>query len=480
MVSCLVGLLIWLCSVYSLPTTLIFLVFVGYNSSSLQSWILTAILSFLPGRRFIGRWLLDYCATHQGPNYRLPLSIALIRSRAPVSTEDLPALQLLMQDDSPFVRANITLVLSKLGRDALPAVQDILRVFQHEENEPWMTINASLALEGLEELLLPYADQIAPLLQDPDAVKRIKAAWLFFRLGSTAEAKMSIFVQMANSDPNPRVRGLATQLLELLEYPKISTLAESMIEETEEYLLYSAIRVFRRSRPLPDAIEMKLRTLLFDKRPWISCQAAMTLSEACSNRKDTAKFLATFLGHNTADSVHTAGVLSGFAELEEYSKPYLDLILKYCSHPHKSVRINATAVLIDNPETHHIPTLIKGLKDSAWEVRSNVATALGILEEKASSVVPHLEAALKDEEPMVRLNVKIALARISGNNRDAIALLVSGFDECDHDNYIRFFGTVYSFKYEETAFLRPKFEDLLDSEDLVFRSDLKRSLADWN
>lgn len=278
------------------------------------------------------------------------------------------------------VHHNAALSLSWVGEPAVPALRQALKA-----GTPWTRAYAADALMriGGQEKLSLLVPIVGDLLASPDMKMRAFAATLAGRLGRQADPLAEkLAALLDDKEIDPRINGIKA-LLELGPGARsvLPRIKQALREDKDQWVRIGAVQVLGASQDIkPDTIHL-LTASLADEKDRVAAYAAQSIAAI--------------------------------------GEPAVPALIEALKSEKSRVRVRAAeAFALMGPATGKSAEaaqsfLISALgSDKEWEVRSLSAAALGALGSTPEKVVSALEAALRDDHEIVRLNAGDALKKL--------------------------------------------------------------------
>lgn len=327
----------------------------------------------------------------------------------------VPALIRALADPDDLVRRNAAWALGKIRapRDKVIAA---LAAKLHEEKEDWtVRHNTALSLSWIGEPAVPALQRG---LEAKTEWTRAYAADALIRIGGEERTKSVVpVVNELLASPDVEVRTFAATLAARLG-PQAGPMAErlaALLDETADQPRISAMKALVDLGPAARvAVPRVKRALREDPNQWVRIGAVQVLAESPGNEPEIIRLLVEAF----ADSKERVGsyAVQSIARFKEAAVPPLLTALE-AENPRVRLCATEALALIGNAaggSDAAATTALVGVlaEDEDWRVRSLAATALGTRGLVSHDVVTALQAALRDEHEIVRLNAGDALKRL--------------------------------------------------------------------
>ncbi|MGI6502487.1 MAG: HEAT repeat domain-containing protein [Candidatus Methanoculleus thermohydrogenotrophicum] len=333
-------------------------------------------------------------AGSRGPDEELALYLMALDRWAEVERVGegaLPALTGALSDPSIEVRANAVKIIARIGGEEsrAPLVEAALR-----DDTPVVRLRAERALVDMGEAAIPA---LTGALSDPSIEVRADAVRIIARIGG--EESRAPLVEAALRDDAPMVRQRAERALVDMGEAAIPALTGALSDPSIE-VRADAVRIIARiggEESRAPLVEAALR----DDAPMVRQRAERALVDM---REAAIPALTGALSDPSievrADAVRIIARIGG----EESRAPLVEAALRDDA---PMVRQRAERALVDMGEAA-IPALTGALSDPSIEVRADAVRIIARIGGEESRA-PLVEAALRDDAPMVRQRAERAL-----------------------------------------------------------------------
>ncbi len=364
-----------------------------------------------------------------------------------------------LEDKDPFERVKAARALLKFGSDAAPHVSALIRALSDPESSVHLRAvealgaigpKAKAAIEALEAYKAKHAGlgrtfaesalaAIRGVAPDANSVagfsleqwkqafaasdwkargKSVKSAGLF---GAQARPLLEQLAGVLKGDKRWEVRRAAALAIGLICRPKRGDKrkAEPALAHLEAALSDPAWQVrhagatgLGRLKHLASSSTPKLIKCLDEERPEVRHAAARALGDLAA--PSAIPKLRELLKQDKVPAVRNTAVTAlAWIGKKQDTLTYGGDFVSALQDPSEAVRAGAAFALGANwmhPTVHEgIPALVKALADESKAVRSQAAWALGHFGKAAELALPTLEKLLKDPDPQVRKQAKLAL-----------------------------------------------------------------------
>lgn len=291
-----------------------------------------------------------------------------------------------LKEQDPKIRAGAAEALGRMGPSAAAAAAPLVKALKDQDQDVRVSAAAALARLGRYDQALPV---LVACLKDNDSQARVRgeAAQALGRSGLHAKEAVPALVQAAE---NGWVRYRAVQALDAIGAKAAGSVKPVILtlKHAREPARVHAANALGKIAPDGEAVVPALVAALKDKEKKVRSAAARALGKLGPSAHSAAGPLAHMLRDHEFQVRRSAVVALG----------------KIGADPNEVV-----------------PHLIWALGDCHWKVRSDASQALGGI---GTPAAPALIAALKDDNPLIRMHAADALGRIEPGPKGAIAPLV--------------------------------------------------------
>ncbi|QEG00415.1 putative lyase [Stieleria maiorica] len=286
-------------------------------------------------------------------------------------------------------RRDAAYALARLGRDALPAIDALIKGLGDRDDQVWMQSAMAVARIGPEAE--PAIEALVQNMGDDDQQRRYRSGWVLSRIGSAA---VPALVDAAK-DESTRRRIAA---LDAMGW---------MIEDAERLL-----------NSLNEAVR--------DDDPDVRRQAAASLSRLGPAAADS---LGAALG--SEDAAVRGIAAEGLAKTKEHAAPYRDRLIELLDDPDSAVRAAAIVAVsvASQPDDQLIDWIIDAVVDGDVQVRSGGVIALRNLGAASEQAVDRLIEFLQSDDNRHRDAAAFALGTLGTRGAKAIGPLVASLKQ---------------------------------------------------
>jgi HEAT repeat protein len=266
----------------------------------------------------------------------------------------------------------------------------------------------------------------AQRLKDPSPDKRIAALGEVLKPGGPTPTAQEVAPLL--NDPDPNVRQVAVVVLGQIGAPAVSALASALDEKQPLVVrIFAASGLLRVGPPAAPAAEA-LGKSLSDADEGLRVNAALALSRIGAPALPV-------LRRALAGEKSAAAAARGLGWMAKDAAPAVDDLKRTAASGPANARISATAALVritGDPGTGlpFLTTLIAA-KDKPAPLRMEAIERVGEMQEKGRGASASLRTALDDADPGVRAAAALALARVGSLEADTNAALTRRLSDPD-------------------------------------------------
>ncbi len=376
----------------------------------------------------------------------------------------LPVLRsLLRQSPDPEVRHGAAFALAQLGTDARPALPDLLAAL--EDSSLRVRLWAALAHWGLEEKPAPVLPVFLAVLSGENPQDRSAAVRALAKLGPHAAPAVPTLLGMLDHH-DTMLRALAAQALAAVgpkaeqAVPRLCAMARAGTFELRAHALYAlagigpgavqavptlvellndrdprlrgraADALARIGKPAQEAVPSLERALAATGDPLLR----VLLAQALWSIDQRGRLVLPILIEVAADDslsdeirLQAARVLGGMGVAARAAVPVLVLLAGKVNDP--SGPVAAALEQIGTPGPADVANLIEALKTSNnLPYRRACVQTLSLVGGSARDAIPELRVALKEPDPVLRLNV-VGTLGVLARTREGHAAVVAAVPE---------------------------------------------------
>ncbi|MCC5668248.1 HEAT repeat domain-containing protein [Nostoc sp. CHAB 5784] len=290
-----------------------------------------------------------------------------------------------------------------------PAVDDpILRV-QAENDDLVQRVNEQITLETFDSTDQKVLQQLVEGLGDPRGMVRLRFAET---LGEIGEAATPFLVEALANHSNVVVRRAAAKTLTIISDPRaVPDLLHAFLNDEDRVVRSSAAGALARTGEA--SVPALLEILASDEHP--------------QDIKGLAAWALAFIGSEAADHLYKAlnaasldvrcaviGALGHVAQ-EQSDEKSCNLLVSALTDKEALIRTEAAAALGQVNYPPSVPHLILAIQDTDLDVRKAAINSLGKIGDR--SALKSLQPLLNDEQEVLRVLAKLAIAQIEGQSK---------------------------------------------------------------
>lgn len=296
-----------------------------------------------------------------------------------------------------------------LNIDTSGVNDSILRV-QAENDALVQRVNEQISLEIFDATDETVLKQLVEGLGDPRGLVRLRFAET---LGEIGEAATPFLIEALKNHSNVVVRRAAAKTLTIIADPRaVPDLLQAFLNDEDTVVRSSAAGALARTGEA--SVPALLDILASDEHP--------------QDIKGHAAWALAFIGSEAADYLYKAlnaasldvrcaviGALGHVAQ-EQSDEKSCNLLVSALTDPEALIRTEAAAALGQVNYPPSVPHLILALHDSDLDVRKAAINSLGKIGDRAAN--EPLQALLNDEQEVVRVLAKLAIAQIERQSQE--------------------------------------------------------------
>ncbi|MBD2207481.1 HEAT repeat domain-containing protein [Calothrix sp. FACHB-1219] len=296
-----------------------------------------------------------------------------------------------------------------LNIDTSGVNDSILRV-QAENDALVQRVNEQISLEIFDATDETVLKQLVEGLGDPRGLVRLRFAET---LGEIGEAATPFLIEALKNHSNVVVRRAAAKTLTIIADPRaVPELLQAFLNDEDTVVRSSAAGALARTGEA--SVPALLDILASDEHP--------------QDIKGHAAWALAFIGSEAADYLYKAlnaasldvrcaviGALGHVAQ-EQSDEKSCNLLVSALTDPEALIRTEAAAALGQVNYPPSVPHLILALHDSDLDVRKAAINSLGKIGDRAAN--EPLQALLNDEQEVVRVLAKLAIAQIERQSQE--------------------------------------------------------------
>ncbi|BAY65351.1 HEAT repeat-containing PBS lyase [Calothrix brevissima NIES-22] len=296
-----------------------------------------------------------------------------------------------------------------LNIDTSGVNDSILRV-QAENDALVQRVNEQISLEIFDATDETVLKQLVEGLGDPRGLVRLRFAET---LGEIGEAATPFLIEALKNHSNVVVRRAAAKTLTIIADPRaVPDLLQAFLNDEDTVVRSSAAGALARTGEA--SVPALLDILASDEHP--------------QDIKGHAAWALAFIGSEAADYLYKAlnaasldvrcaviGALGHVAQ-EQSDEKSCNLLVSALTDPEALIRTEAAAALGQVNYPPSVPHLILALHDSDLDVRKAAINSLGKIGDRAAN--EPLQALLNDEQEVVRILAKLAIAQIERQSQE--------------------------------------------------------------
>ncbi|EKF00796.1 CpeF,phycoerythrobilin lyase subunit [Tolypothrix sp. PCC 7601] len=301
-------------------------------------------------------------------------------------------------------------VMSQSLNSEAPTEEDpILRV-QAENDALVERVNEQITLETFDATDKAVLKQLVEGLGDPRGLVRLRFAET---LGEIGEPATPFLVAALANHANVVVRRAAAKTLTIISDPRaVPNLLDAFLNDEDTVVRSSAAGALARTGEA--SVPALLEILASDKHP--------------QDIKGHAAWALAFIGSEAADYLYQAlnaasldvrcaviGALGHVAQ-EQSDEKSCNLLVSALTDPEALIRTEAAAALGQVNYPPSVPHLILAIHDTDLDVRKAAINSLGKIGDRAAN--KPLQALLNDEQEVVRVLAKLAIAQIERQSEE--------------------------------------------------------------
>ncbi|MBD2355209.1 HEAT repeat domain-containing protein [Tolypothrix sp. FACHB-123] len=285
----------------------------------------------------------------------------------------------------------------------------ILRV-QAENDALVQRVNEQISLEIFDATDETVLKQLVEGLGDPRGLVRLRFAET---LGEIGEATTPFLIEALRNHSNVVVRRAAAKTLTIISDPRaVPDLLQAFLNDEDTVVRSSAAGALARTGEA--SVPALLEILASDEHP--------------QDIKGHAAWALAFIGSEAADHLYTAlnaasldvrcaviGALGHVAQ-EQSDEKSCNLLVSALTDPEALIRTEAAAALGQVNYPPSVPHLILATQDTDLDVRKAAINSLGKIGDRAA--LESLQALLNDEQEVVRVLAKLAIAQIERQSQE--------------------------------------------------------------
>lgn len=290
------------------------------------------------------------------------------------------------------------------------AIDDPVQQIQAENDALLQSVDEQITLDTLDTEDQPLLERLVEGLGDPRGMVRLRFAET---LGEIGEAATPFLVRALANHANVVVRRAAAKTLTIIADPAaIPTLLHSFINDEDTVVKGSSAGALARTG------EAAVPALL----------DILASTEYAEETKGHAAWALAFIGSEAADYLYEAlnaasldvrcaviGALGHVAQ-EQSDEKSCNLLVAALTDPEALIRTEAAAALGQVNYPPAVPHLILAIRDPDLDVRKAAINSLGKIGDR--SALEPLQALLNDEQEVVRVLTKLAIAQIERQSED--------------------------------------------------------------
>lgn len=290
------------------------------------------------------------------------------------------------------------------------AINDPVQQIQTENDALLQRVDEQITLDTLDTEDQPLLERLVEGLGDPRGMVRLRFAET---LGEIGEAATPFLVRALANHANVVVRRAAAKTLTIIADPAaIQTLIHSFINDEDTVVRSSSAGALARTG------EAAVPALL----------DILASTKYAEDTKGHAAWALAFIGSEAADYLYEAlnaasldvrcavvGALGHVAQ-EQSDEKSCNLLVAALTDPEALIRTEAAAALGQVNYLPAVPHLILAIRDPDLDVRKAVINSLGKIGER--SALEPLQALLNDEQEVVRVLTKLAIAQIERQSEE--------------------------------------------------------------
>ncbi|BAY89780.1 MULTISPECIES: HEAT repeat domain-containing protein [unclassified Tolypothrix] len=296
-----------------------------------------------------------------------------------------------------------------LNSEAPTEEDPILRV-QAENDALVERVNEQITLETFDATDKAVLKQLVEGLGDPRGLVRLRFAET---LGEIGEPATPFLVAALANHANVVVRRAAAKTLTIISDPRaVPNLLDAFLNDEDTVVRSSAAGALARTGEA--SVPALLEILASDKHP--------------QDIKGHAAWALAFIGSEAADYLYQAlnaasldvrcaviGALGHVAQ-EQSDEKSCNLLVSALTDPEALIRTEAAAALGQVNYPPSVPHLILAIHDTDLDVRKAAINSLGKIGDRAAN--KPLQALLNDEQEVVRVLAKLAIAQIERQSEE--------------------------------------------------------------
>ncbi|MBD2199768.1 MULTISPECIES: HEAT repeat domain-containing protein [Calothrix] len=291
-----------------------------------------------------------------------------------------------------------------------PGVNDSILRVQAENDALVQRVNEQISLEIFDATDETVLKQLVEGLGDPRGLVRLRFAET---LGEIGEAATPFLIEALKNHSNVVVRRAAAKTLTIIADPRaVPDLLQAFLNDEDTVVRSSAAGALARTGEA--SVPALLDILASDEHP--------------QDIKGHAAWALAFIGSEAADYLYKAlnaasldvrcaviGALGHVAQ-EQSDEKSCNLLVSALTDPEALIRTEAAAALGQVNYPPSVPHLILALHDSDLDVRKAAINSLGKIGDRAAN--EPLQALLNDEQEVVRILAKLAIAQIERQSQE--------------------------------------------------------------
>lgn len=290
------------------------------------------------------------------------------------------------------------------------AIDDPVQQIQAENDALLQSVDEQITLDTLDTEDQPLLERLVEGLGDPRGMVRLRFAET---LGEIGEAATPFLVRALANHANVVVRRAAAKTLTIIADPAaIPTLLHSFINDEDTVVKGSSAGALARTG------EAAVPALL----------DILASTEYAEETKGHAAWALAFIGSEAADYLYEAlnaasldvrcaviGALGHVAQ-EQSDEKSCNLLVAALTDSEALIRTEAAAALGQVNYPPAVPHLILAIRDPDLDVRKAAINSLGKIGDR--SALEPLQALLNDEQEVVRVLTKLAIAQIERQSEE--------------------------------------------------------------
>jgi HEAT repeat protein/predicted DNA-binding WGR domain protein len=315
-------------------------------------------------------------------------------------TTGIAALKKRLKDRSWRVRWEAAIALGKMGKKALPALEDLIKALDDSDYDVREKTAEALGLIGAEAA--SAAPKLLEKIQDYHQKVRVQAILALGRIGEAPDTAMeTLFNMLDPEEHSPQEVAVAAEILS---------------------------RQGDRALPALPRLIQNLRHQNYLARVWSAWALGHILAGRVISTGMTTE-LAEQVRDGTAglrrmtEDLHPQALAWGTAAMHQVtgeSEPLLPMIRRLLPCRHADVR-NGVTVLVRRAGDAALPVLREALRHPDPRFRGGAVEVLGKLGPRAQAVLAEVEAAVNDTDPGVKKLAEEAVPKIRKGVEEEIA-----------------------------------------------------------